>query len=382
MSKEFQVQIFDPTNRKDLRTMKDLLSGRDLFEVLDTFSDQAAELFQIRQPALKKGTVEFRRGLAAFIKKEFKGGANFLRFGRWVYFSWRGVLAHLLPPDLFFELRTNRNRNMLTCEEQKKYAAFTVGVCGLSVGNSIAATIAVSGGSRTMKLSDPDDLSLSNLNRIRASVTDLSLNKCYLSARQILEMDPYARIITYPKGLNEKNLPEFFGKDPKISVAIDALDDLPLKVKIRLLAQKLKVPVIMVTDCGEGVLLDVERYDLNQPIKPFLGRVSDQTLKRILAGKVGGKERLRAVAQIVDLNNVSARKTQSLSQIGKTLYTWPQLGSSIQLCGVAAAFAVQKIALGEELRGSSLLSLEETFLSKSDKIPDERKRAATEFLKA
>lgn len=379
---EPKVSVFDISSRTALEKFNIFLSRTEIFDVSDTFSDQIEELFQVRNPGLRKGTTDLAEGLEKFIESQFGGRGNLFKAGRWVYFPWRGTLTHLLPPDLYFELRTNRNRDVLTEREQKKYADFTVGILGLSVGNSIALTLALTGGSRTIKLADHDNLSLSNMNRIRASVTDLGLNKAYLAARQIYEIDPYSRIVLHPQGVSGRNLEDFFLKEPKLRLVVDAIDDLALKVKLRLLAKKYKVPVVMVTDCGQGALLDVERYDLDPSVKPFLGRVDGATLEKISRGKLVGKERLKAVTQIVDLKNVSARKTQSLLEIGKSFYTWPQLGSSITLCGVAAAFAVQKIALGESLNGSSLLSLEEAFLPKGEEVAAEREGASKEFLRS
>jgi len=379
---EPKVFVFDISSSSALEKFNTFLSRTEIFDVSDTFSDQLEELFQVRNPSFKKGTAAFVKGLAEFTEWEFSGQENLFKAGRWVYFPWRGALAHLLPPDLFFELRTNRNRNVLREEEQKKYADFTVGVAGLSVGNSIALTLAQTGGSRAIKLADFDELSLSNLNRIRASVVDLGINKAYLAARQIYEIDPYSRIVSDPQAVGGRNLEDFFLKEPKPRLVVDAIDDLPVKVGLRLKARKLKIPVVMATDCGQGVLLDVERYDLDSSIKPFFGRVDRLTLEKMLQGELVGKERLKAVAKIVDLKNVSAAKTRSLIEIGKRLYTWPQLGSSITLCGVAVSFAVQKIALGEAINGSSLLSLEETFTPDREKIISEREAASKNFFKS
>ena len=382
VSVEPKVLVFDISVPGALEKFNTFLSRTEIFDVCDTFSDQIEELFQVRNPSLKKGTKDFANGLEKFIEDQFGGRENLFKAGGWVYFPWRGTLVHLLPPNLFFELRTNRNRDVLTEEEQKKYAEFTVGVAGLSVGNSIALTLALTGGSRIIKLADHDNLSLSNMNRIRASVSDLGLNKAYLAARQIYEIDPYSRIVFHPQGVNAQNLEDFFLKEPRLGVIVDAIDDLFLKLRIRLIAKKYKVPVVMVTDCGQGVLLDLERYDIDSSVEPFLGRVDGATLEKILKRKLVGKERLKAVAQIVDLKNVSQRKTRSLLEIGKTLYTWPQLGSSIALCGVAASFAIQKIALGETINGSSLISLEDVFLPKGDKVASEREAASKDFFQS
>lgn len=378
-----RVSILDFSQKKDLEYLKGLYDHDQIFSVSDTLLDQLCELYQIRNPSLKKGTEEFDKGLENFKIRTLgkDSSSNLQKYGSWVFLPWRGALIHILPSDIYFELRTNRNRNVLTTKEQKIYANFNVGVCGLSVGNSIALSIALTGGSRTMKLADYDYLSLSNMNRIRSSIADIGLNKSYLAARQIYEIDPYSELLTYPAGINADNLEGFIAGKPKLNVVIDAIDDLSLKVLLRVLAKKHKIPVVMATDCGEGVLLDVERYDISPDTQMFNGRVDSTLTDKILKGRIQGKERLLTVSKIVGLENVSVRKTDSLLEIGKSLYTWPQLGSSVELCGVATSMAVQKLALGIPISKSSFIPLGQFLMSNRGKDEVERSEAAVRFYK-
>lgn len=54
--------------------------------------------------------------------------------GVWVYYPWKKTLVHLLDRDEFVFLRTNRNRNKITEEEQQILSKKAVGIVGLSVG--------------------------------------------------------------------------------------------------------------------------------------------------------------------------------------------------------------------------------------------------------
>jgi tRNA A37 threonylcarbamoyladenosine dehydratase len=60
----------------------------------------------------------------------------------------------------------------------------------LSVGHAIAYTLAAQGLCGELRLTDFDDLELSNLNRVPATVFDLGVNEAVVCARRIAELDP------------------------------------------------------------------------------------------------------------------------------------------------------------------------------------------------
>jgi tRNA A37 threonylcarbamoyladenosine dehydratase len=67
------------------------------------------------------------------------------------------------------------------------------------------------------RLADFDVFSLSNMNRLRASVQDVGLKKTHLAARQMFEIDPYLEIEIWPDGLSPERFDEFFlGEGPLI----------------------------------------------------------------------------------------------------------------------------------------------------------------------
>src|SRR3989338_1982539 len=95
----------------------------------------------------------------------------------WVYFSWSNTAVHSLPEDLYFKLRTSRNRNIIKEEEQKKYRDIKVGIAGLSVGSAVAEAVSGTGGPKILKIADPDVVELTNLNRLKATMLDIGGKK-------------------------------------------------------------------------------------------------------------------------------------------------------------------------------------------------------------
>ena len=110
---------------------------------------------------------------------------------RWAYYPWRRTVVAVLGPRAFRAVRLDRNRNMITADEQTRLGALRIGVVGLSVGHVIAHTLAAQGLCGELRLADFDRIELSNLNRVPATVLDLGLNKAEVAARRIAELDPY-----------------------------------------------------------------------------------------------------------------------------------------------------------------------------------------------
>ena len=141
----------------------------------------------------------------------------------------------------FIEVRTNRNRDKITREETETLRSKTVGIAGLSVGQSHGRGLAMERGCGRLKLADFDVIELSNLNRIRCSVhrlncpsgwwrqgpsSNLTLTSTSRSTRMAWTQPTYADFLE--------------GCD----VVVDACDSLAVKAQLRL-----------ERPCRKGVLL-------------------------------------------------------------------------------------------------------------------------------
>jgi len=104
-------------------------------------------------------------------------------------FPWRRCAVHLPDPETYFRLRTSRNRQLVTDDEQRCFRDGAVAVGGLSVGFSILHNLVLGGGPRHVRIADFDRLSVPNLNRLAHSVTEIGVRKTRLAARRVYELE-------------------------------------------------------------------------------------------------------------------------------------------------------------------------------------------------
>ena len=261
---------------------------------------------------------------------------------RWVYYPWRRALVHVLGPQGFALLRLDRNRNKITRPEQAALARQRIGVVGLSVGHAIAFTLALEGLCGELRLADFDEIELSNLNRIPATVLDLGVNKAVLAARRIAELDPYLPVKVWPEGLDEASMESFIGG---LDVVVEECDSLDIKLLVREVARRHRVPVVM--DTSDRGLLDVERFDLEPERLLFHGLLGD--LRAADLKGLSTHDKVPFVLRILEPELLSARMAASMAEIDYTVTTWPQLGGDIMLGAASVASAVRRIGRGDPL---------------------------------
>jgi molybdopterin/thiamine biosynthesis adenylyltransferase len=341
-----------------ITNLKDFKEKNQGAEIIDQYSELIEEVFLIRNPKYKFGG-DYKQECGVFVAGHC-GGKPMEAAGQWFYFSRDKKIVHYLPDALHQELRTARNKNIITAEEQKKFYDFVVGIAGMSVGSHPALTISMMGGARRMKIADPDTISGSNLNRVRYDFTKIGESKCEIVEELIYKMNPYAEVHAYSEGVNEQNIAEFFDGPPKLDVLVEEVDNLEMKIRLRLEAKKRGIPVIMATDNGDNVIVDIERYDTDTNLQLFNGAAGDLTLQEFK--QFPPMELPRLATKIAGPKLVVPRMLESLFQVGKTLYSWPQTGDAATLAGVAVAYTVKRLALGEPLKsGKTDVNLDAVF---------------------
>lgn len=225
---DWQPRRFDAGDRASRQQLDALIESRVVRQCRDTLLAQLYELLETRNPSRDLTEADLRALAAAHLKDTVLA-----HHGTWVFYPWSGCLARVLPEAEFKELRTSRNRNKITAEEQALLRTKRVGVVGLSVGQAVAYTLAMEEVAGELVLADFDTLGLSNMNRLRARVQDLGVKKAVLTAREIFELNPYAHIELYPDGLTEQTLERFLTLPRKLDLVIDECDDFFVKVTLR-----------------------------------------------------------------------------------------------------------------------------------------------------
>lgn len=320
MIRDHAATVLDPTIPADAARLTELRRDPGI-EVVDTVGRQRDELAALR-PAV-----------AADVAGEPP---------RWAYFPWRRTLAGVLGPRAYRLLRLDRNRNLIAPDELDVLARLRVGVVGLSVGHAIAHTVATQGLCGELRLADFDEIDLSNLNRVPATVLDVGVNKAVVCARRLAELDPYLPVMVEPAGLTAETVDRFLDG---VDVLVEECDSLDAKVLVRTAARARGIPVLMAT--SSGGLLDVERFDA-EPGRPVLHGLLGDIDAEQLAG-LSTKDKVPRVLRVIDAATLPSRMAASLLEVGTTLTTWPQLASEVAVGAASVAEAVRRIGLGEPL---------------------------------
>ncbi|MDT5351830.1 MAG: hypothetical protein QOJ56_362, partial [Mycobacterium sp.] len=262
---------------------------------------------------------------------------------RWAYYPWRRAVVAVLGPRGFRAVRLDRNRNVVTAEEQSRLGELRIGVAGLSVGHVIAHTLAAQGLCGVLRLADFDHLELSNLNRVPATVFDIGLNKAEVAARRIAELDPYLRVEVMDTGLTLDTVDEFLDG---LNIVVEECDSLDMKAIVRERARARGIPVLMAT--SDRGLIDVERFDL-EPHRPILHGLLGDLDTALLSG-MSSREKVPHMVTLLEAEHLSGRLVASVVEIDRTLSTWPQVSGDVALGATVIAEAVRRIGLGEDLR--------------------------------
>lgn len=137
------------------------------------------------------------------------------------------------------------------------------------------------------------------------------------------------------------------------------MDSLELKILSRFICRKNKIPVLMATDNGDNVILDVERFDLEPERKILHGFLGEDIKPEDFKISSYGQW-LELANRIVDMRNLTSRMRESVSAIGKEIAAVPQLGSTASIAGAAVAYAIRKIANRQNMpSGRYFISLDE-----------------------
>jgi molybdopterin/thiamine biosynthesis adenylyltransferase/nitroreductase len=337
INEDFKATLFRLSRIEDREKVQHLIKENSLI-VYDQIYEQLKELIKSLYPFQKLNASDYE----ALINKHL-GQCPLHEYGVWAYYSWSNKLIHILDEDEFVEVRTNRNRYKITREEQQVLKSKKIGIVGLSVGQSIALTMAMERACGELRLADFDTAELSNLNRIRTGLHNLGLNKTIIAAREIAEIDPYINVSLFKDGLSESNMNEFFTGNGKLDLLVEVCDGLDIKIQSRFKARSLQIPVVM--DTNDRGMVDVERFDL-EPQRPILhglaGDLDPQSIKDL-----SNEDKIPYVLKMVGIETISSRLKASMMEIEQSINSWPQLASSVTLGGAVTTDVSRRILLDQ-----------------------------------
>ena len=282
--------------------------------------------------------------------------------GTLVYYPRKRHLVRFAPPRWHRLSLLVRNSWLLRDPEMKLswqeiriiFDKAMIAVAGCSVGNGIAHAIVQDLRPQGLKIADQKEYHINNANRVRLSYEDFGRNKAIVTAEQIHAVDPFIDIQVFSNGVHPGCLEDFLSG---VSVLIEETDDPDVKIWMREKAREKGIPVVMVTDIGSAIQLDVCRFDLSRslPIVPVVEsdlevyRTRD-AFKKDLGNREKFYDFFDAVVGKLYLKSEEFRrliKKENSAPFGGI----PQLGSTVMSAGGIAAEAVARLLLGYKLPG-------------------------------
>lgn len=355
------------TNPNEQAELTELVQQTSQLKLIDEIELQLAELIKLNHPKKKFTPDQLKKAIEAHLN-----GTPIEQYGQWVYYPWLNKLIHVLPEDEFITVRTNRNHYKITPEEEAILAGKKIGIIGLSVGKSIALTIALERICGELILADFDVIELSNLNRIQTGVQNFGLKKTVVVAREIAEIDPYLTVKCFHDGLTEDNVDDFFTEGGQLDICIEVCDGLHTKIFARQKAKELKIPVVM--NSSDRGTTDIERFDL-EPDLPLLHGLIDHLDLTLVKQAKTNEEKVPYLLPMLGVETSSDRLKASMLEIQETITTWPQLASGVVFGGGICTDVCRRILLNQFTQsGRYFVDIEEAVNDEVDgrvKTPEE-----------
>ena len=335
----YQPTFFNLNDKLSKSKISSLLKNNPSLIIHDQIYSQLEELVKLKNP-----TTEFTTDNLTKKINNHLNGTPIQDYGIWVHYPWLNKLIHVLNENEFIEVRTNRNQNKITKEEQAILKSKKIGIIGLSVGKAIALTIAMERICGELVIADFDVIELSNLNRIQTGVQNFGVKKTIVVAREIAEIDPYFKVTCLHDGLTEENANIFFTQNGKLDICIEVCDGLFSKIFSREIAKKLRIPVVM--NSSDRGTTDIERFDLDPNLPILHGMIDHLDLNALKKAKTN-EEKIPFLLAMLGPKTSSKRLMESMVEIKKSITTWPQLASGVIFGGGICSDVCRRILLNQ-----------------------------------
>ncbi len=245
--------------------------------------------------------------------------------------------------DHFYKTLTSRNYPLVAHDEQSRLRQAKIGIAGQgTVGGNLAVALARHGFEH-LWTSDHDTFDLSNLNRQPTDLFSIGKNKAESIAEQIAAINPFAEV-QIKEPLSLENVEDFVAS---CEIVVSALDNPALIIALNRTAQAQKKPLLLGTDLGNKVLLDV--FDYRQEIPLLHGRIQD------------GDEKLpplQQVIKIVGIENGSLEMLQAIQRLiaGEISY-FAQTNVAAQVCAALLLTGIKNLVLDKPIVPTSYVDV-------------------------
>ena len=180
-----------------------------------------------------------------------------------------------------------------------------------------------------------------------------------------MEINLYSDLYLFPQGLNERNI-NFFFRKPKPNICFELIDDFKMKINLRLAARKERVPVVMFSNVGNNIIIDIERFDLF-PSMPLFNGILENLPNRILEDN-NINSNIYAI-EMVGEKLIPSRAKESVKDIGKKLVGRPQLNSAVIISSGLSGYITKRIICDKsKINGRFIFKIDDIFKTQEVEI--------------
>jgi len=243
----------------------------------------------------------------------------------------------------FYAGLTERNAGVIAADVQATLARATIVVAGCgSIGGAAVEPLARLG-ARDLRLADPGEYELNNLNRQNAVYDDLGRNKARVAAERVRAINPHARVQVFADGVSAACVDELLEGADVIVDGVDVTTDAGLRAKylLHVHACARRLPLLTGWDMAGAQYVRV--YDYRRLRQVFDGQIERADLDRL-----NGWQILRRLvpARFVPLEMV----TLARANLTNPDFSFPQLVHAADLFGAMASHVVTQLLAGAPVR--------------------------------
>jgi hypothetical protein len=317
------------------------VNGLKEYEVVDLYEDLYVQHMLLKSPKhyFSNDRDVYARGLKGKLNKDIA-----FSYGSWVVVPPLKKVFHLLERREYLQFRTIRNRDLITWRQQLRLYNKKIIFIGMSVGSQVLVNFVRTGIGNNIVLVDADKVELHNINRTGFVLQDNGRKKVKVVRDMISSIDPYIKVNAIDSYLTEDNLKELV---KGVDLIVDSFDDFRVKIKLRKLAKKLRVPVLSGFDISKGAMVVSERYDKDSSldIKFYLNGHSEKELLGM--ENISIKEKTDLFIKIIGRQYHDDDMMLSVRSVGSRLTGYPQLSIATLLASSMWAVAALDILLGK-----------------------------------
>ncbi len=262
--------------------------------------------------------------------------------------SERDARARTAPA--FYAELTQRNRGVVDPSDQRRLHDATIVIAGCgSIGGAAAEPLARIGAT-TLRIADPGDYELSNLNRQNATLADLGRNKAEVAAERVLTINPFADVTSFPSGVDAQNVDLLLAGADLVIDGVDVTTESGLRAKVLLHAKAAELGLPVFTGWDMAGTQYVRVYDYRRGGAPLDGRIG--------AADIGQRTPLQIIERLVPARFVPWEMIGVTRRgLGDPDFAFPQLVHAADLFGVLSTRLTLELLAGRRVRRHTVIDV-------------------------